>query len=481
MKKFIIIFTALLTALTACSTGRFSDPYSYAGVLDLRNYEFNESHTIPVQGEWEIYRGRLLEPSDFTNAANGSEEFADASIQWKNIYVNGERLSGDGCNTFRLTLLLPETNRTYGLSIPDINSAYTLFINGVEAGHSGIVADNKQDFFPHVVHKNFYFNAPGEKAEFVLQMANYGSHSGGCSGIISLGADATIQLHQRLDDWQTYFVIGALFIIAIYNIVLFITMNKLLAPFLFGLFSVLMILLFMIKTSGPVPTLFPGVNSFFLLRLDFIILFLIMPLYNSMIYMLYKQHVSLIVIIIANVVALILLIPGIFVPLDLMSVIGSIYRAMIFVTAVYLIVAMIRSYRSCVKKALYLIVGSIFLFATAFNHFLYSSRIINTYALTSLGVFVLLLCEALMLTQIFAETYLLSESLTTELKKKNDQLNEFAEQLEQKVLERTEELKKAQNRSSCRRNRFIGQAHRRHRTRDQESPELRQQLRPAFR
>lgn len=445
MKKFVIILTLILPTLVACSSGRAADPYSYGGILDLRGYDFRHNHNIVLQGEWEIYKGRLLNPADLNGIPGDETSYADPSLQWHNIYINGEQLPGEGCATFRLKILLDETNRVYGIRLPKIESAYILYINGVECGRVGEVAMNREGYRPHIMKQTYYFNAAGGQADIVLQMAHFGSRYGGSSGVFQLGPAPSIQISEQSENWLNYLLIGALIIISVYNIALFLPLNKYPAPFFFGLFCIVMLFFNLIEQSELIPRLFPTLNSFWLHRAGFILLLMVMPLYNSVIHTLYKQTVSIAVIIVMDVLSLLLLIPTMFLPMNILRVVEVIYVLLISINSIYLIAAMIKSYRAGIRRELYLVIGSSVFFVTALNDFLYTNRIIDSVNLTAVGLLVLIISQALMLTKIFSDTYLLSDNLSKELKKKNDQLNEFAEQLEQKVLDRTEELKKAQN------------------------------------
>jgi hypothetical protein len=111
------------------------------GVLLLCNEELTQNPVIWLVRDWEIYRGELLSPEDFTGA--GILPVPDEYIfigQYGGFenYVNGILIhSPHGSATYRLVINLPPEMRSYTLELPEIYSAYRLYINGLLMSETG--------------------------------------------------------------------------------------------------------------------------------------------------------------------------------------------------------------------------------------------------------------------------------------------------------------------------------------------------------
>jgi len=90
--------------------------------------------------DWEIYRGRLLTPDDFAgeNAPLPDEIVFIGQYGGFEGRVDGvpER-SPHGSASYRLLITLPDETASYTLELPEIFSAYKLYINGLPAAEMG--------------------------------------------------------------------------------------------------------------------------------------------------------------------------------------------------------------------------------------------------------------------------------------------------------------------------------------------------------
>jgi len=107
-------------------------PQALAGVLMLDSEKLEQWPVIYLVRDWEIYRGRLLEPEDFVNAPIFPDElvFIGQYGGFEGHIDSGARRSPHGSATYRLTIALPPEKRSYTLELPEIYSAYKLYING---------------------------------------------------------------------------------------------------------------------------------------------------------------------------------------------------------------------------------------------------------------------------------------------------------------------------------------------------------------
>ena len=108
-------------------------PQPVGGVLVLNENSLVAHPVVFLIRDWEIYRGKLLAPADFTGNPPAPDELVFIgqydNFEWGG--AAGPASSPHGSATYRLNISLPQTPRSYTLELPEIYSAYTLYINGV--------------------------------------------------------------------------------------------------------------------------------------------------------------------------------------------------------------------------------------------------------------------------------------------------------------------------------------------------------------
>ena len=132
----------LILATAACSAALFllcwhtdnkytmSGPRAAGGVLFLSEQDLWDNRFIYLTAGWEIYRGMLLEPEDFAYSPPEPDE-----IVFIGQYGGLEGRSGSdnhphGSATYRLNISLPNETESYMLELPEIYSAYRLYVDG---------------------------------------------------------------------------------------------------------------------------------------------------------------------------------------------------------------------------------------------------------------------------------------------------------------------------------------------------------------
>ena len=96
-------------------------PRAVQGILDLRNWDFEQDGVLSLEGEWEFFWQELLSPEDFKgdDAAERTGYILVPGV-W-NGYApqngNGQKLPGEGYATDRLVVLTNTDDPMLGLKI----------------------------------------------------------------------------------------------------------------------------------------------------------------------------------------------------------------------------------------------------------------------------------------------------------------------------------------------------------------------------
>ena len=84
-----------------------------------------------------------------------------------------------GFGSYRLKILLPETNRDYGIKLEEIGTAFQLFADGKKLAEGGKLADNPEEYRKDYKTRTVYFHPEKEAVEIIVNVCNYGDWVGG--------------------------------------------------------------------------------------------------------------------------------------------------------------------------------------------------------------------------------------------------------------------------------------------------------------
>lgn len=169
----------LLCLCWACAASAPA-PLARDGVLDLRETPPGASQMLPLNGEWELWWGELLQPDQL------AEHPPTGRIQVPGSW-EGERDGAEGFATLRLRVLLPPGSAPLAISSEAISVAHRMWINGVEVQSAGVVGTSAATEVPDVRPFLRALGQPGDALEVVLQISNFHHRVGGLRRAIELG------------------------------------------------------------------------------------------------------------------------------------------------------------------------------------------------------------------------------------------------------------------------------------------------------
>ena len=110
------------------------------GVLDLRAWPADDRSRVALNGEWAFYPNQWKGPDGTSRGepAGADPHWIQVPGPWEGVNENGNQI---GYGTYRLKLLVPDRNKTYGIWISDIRTAYRLYVNGELLHASGHPSD----------------------------------------------------------------------------------------------------------------------------------------------------------------------------------------------------------------------------------------------------------------------------------------------------------------------------------------------------
>ncbi len=268
-----------------------TDPHAEAGVLDLRNWDFDHQGPVSLSGMWNFYWNQFVDPSDLANAP------ATAQIKIPGTWVQARSpaaaTKGIGFATHTLHVLLPASmkGREVGLRIGEVASALRLYLDGAVVFENGRVGRNAQEEIPGFRPGYIRFTPQGSTIDIVLQISNHFHFEGGPVRAFDLGLASQLEKSRNQAAILDYFVMGCAAIFSVYSAFLFFTRRSDKSHFLFSLVAFI-ILLRLATVNWHLTEIFPSLPDRIQLRIDYFTLFLAPMLYYASVRSLFPADFS---------------------------------------------------------------------------------------------------------------------------------------------------------------------------------------------
>ncbi|WP_158500586.1 response regulator [Spirosoma radiotolerans] len=178
-------------------------PLAHQGVLDLKTVDFTQQ-CVELAGEWKWYWHQLRLP----NQPESTFEYTSLPQLWAHSTWQQKKLPGQGVATYSLRVLLPSRSVPLSLEVPDLNTAYRLFINGREAAHSGNPTTSSETTQPRWSTQLISLPATGDTITLLLQLANFQHAKGGVTKSMILGESGRMASKLALEQAMSVFLTG---------------------------------------------------------------------------------------------------------------------------------------------------------------------------------------------------------------------------------------------------------------------------------
>jgi signal transduction histidine kinase len=388
--------------------------------LDLSAYNFDESASVYLDGEWEFYWQKLLDPSTLDSTSS------------TNIHVPGSwhrqgSYSALGYATYVMKLRLPKSQAGLALYFPVINSAATVWVNGVIAERSGIVAIDPQLYKPRLLSTFISLPEKEQDIEIVVQVANFNYFSGGIAASPELGKSSQIVAAINRTNGIENFFAGSLIAMCIYQLILYVLFHRG-KPYLWlALICFGVAIRAMIVHGGSflLPNLFPEVSWEVWKKLEFGSVYAIVALFPLYVFHLFREHAPVKPIYFFSAISILLCGVLLFTPQFVYGRLLEICHVGLLLSFVYAVYSISRAWRAGNSDARIILFGVLASFPFILAEIMKNSRIfpveVNFMYLVEMGVLVFLLFQVYLLSHHYAKSY-------TNLEHMNQNLEQLVEE-----------------------------------------------------
>jgi signal transduction histidine kinase/ActR/RegA family two-component response regulator len=282
----------LLFHLLAHSASIASDiPRAEHGFIDLRNQTFISE--VPLDGHWFFYWNQLLKPSD---PGTQGAELLNFPSKWNTLSRGGKKLPAFGYASYKLTVLLPKSHGALSIAMPEVYTAYRLFLNGTVVAANGQVSTSPNGFVPEWHFNEVVIPAGIQRVVLVLQISNYAHRYGGIRKSIRLGSKAFIELKRERAKAMDFILSGCLLMAGLFFLGLYLVGNRDKAILLFSLFSIVYSYRIVGSDNYALHTILPDMSWYLAVRLEYISLFVGIGLFGLYTKYLYPKDINKIIV-----------------------------------------------------------------------------------------------------------------------------------------------------------------------------------------
>lgn len=225
LTPFIILIVLLAGG---CANKKQTTPLAIKGVINLTSTNLYKND-VALNGEWKFYWMQLLPAHE---ADTGSAPFTNFPMLW-----NSSGLPANGYATYQLKVLLPHNRPALAMFVPDVYTAYNLYINGKLAANNGTPATTVAAYNPHWISYTIQLPADKDTLSMVLQVANFIHSKGGPYKQLVVGEKGKLLLDEKVNLSIDFLLAGCIFMSGLFFFSLFVFGRRDRATLFFSLFS----------------------------------------------------------------------------------------------------------------------------------------------------------------------------------------------------------------------------------------------------
>lgn len=423
-----IFFCAMVLACAYAFSGRDSSRlHPEKGVLDLQDWQPGKDGALSLSGEWEFYWERFLTAQELEMGDSTPDVTADMPMVWNRYEIDGKNLPGYGYGTYVLRVNNAPRNQPLALHIPTFSTAYELYINDTMISSNGIIGTEASQSTPWYQPHTAEFTPESSSFYIIVHVSNFVYSRGGMWYTLNLGTPEQIQNEVRAVVNKDLLLTGALMVMAFYYLNIFMLRREDRS----SLYYVLMCLTFALRTLVFGDYLIYRVVPFITYRAIVVIEYLTVlwfPIFAA--YMLGQlfpeersQKVLRAFVVYAAGMSLIFL----FTPIVFFTKLVYVLDIAALITGAYPILCAARAFLNGKRDALTVLLGTLPVIVSAAHDMLYQNNRINSSVgeLVSVGLFLLLLMQSLVLARRSAEAFRSVNALSQKLLKLDKIKDEF--------------------------------------------------------
>jgi diguanylate cyclase (GGDEF)-like protein len=414
---------------------------AYDGQVTIQSSDFSSRKTLALVGDWSFFWKQLLEPDQLQGSIKKST-FIKGRGGWQSSTYNQD-YDAIGFATYHLDVALEKVANNLAIRIPQIESAYRLYIDTEFMASGGLVTDTELAGTPGF--NTAIVRIPDGLKTFsiTIQVSNYHSSWGGLWAPIVLGDADSLHTLQRDKVALSLFIMGALLITVIHSLIQFFLRPTDNIPLVFACLC----LLFFLRefTVDHMSFALSALAGGFVLitKLNFLSFYAGIPTALYFFHLSYNQEFHRKFCCFIYMVSIVFSAFVLFFPTRYFGLPLVLFEVFAVIVMLYMLQRIWVATTNKQRDAGVMLIGSLIAFSFAVNDILNVSGVITTGRFFSLGIIGFIMSQSFVTNNRFNQLSNHNETLTDKLKEHNADLELMSELLETKVEQRTRQLKLA--------------------------------------
>ena len=410
------------------------------GVFDLSDIELSENDVVKIEGDAEFYWNKLLSPNDFKNDSTLQPDgYLKIPGIWNKFILNGNKVGGFGYGTYHFKIKVNE-DKLYGIYIKAFDTEYKLWANDVSI-EEGKVGETEFASTPSWKRRLVMMPTENGEIDLVLQISNFRHRKGGAEEPMYFGTTNAITQFKLTKTIIEALFLGILLMLGFYHLVFYTFLPKEFANGLFGIGCLLVSLRLFTTGEKLILEIFPNLNWFVVIRLEYLSYTLALPLLLIFVYSFYKHYFSKIFIQGITVLSILFALLILIAPPKIFTYTPGYFQVLVFVSFMYVLVVLTISTLKKEENSVIFLAGALLFSIILANDVLYFDKVVNTGYLMYFGLSILAFSFSIVLSKKFSETFIKNKVLSDKFEVYNRELEETIETRTQFIVDQKNEIK----------------------------------------
>ncbi|MBW5446553.1 hypothetical protein GE107_10830 [Cohnella sp. CFH 77786] len=430
----LLLAVVILLMLASRSPAGETVPHPLAenGVLDLSAWDWDRDGIVPLAGRWQF---EWIAPVSGTRP--GDPKLMDVPGMWSDDNAeNGNRIPDCGYAVYRLKIILRNDRDLLAIRVPNISTSYEMYIDGKRSLSRGRVGPDAARTVPFQLPGTAYITSPGSVVDIRLFVANFYHRHGGIRTDLIMGTAEQIDRLQSRSAAQELIVFGCLLMIGLYHLGLFALRRKEYANLFFALLCLLVALRMGVIGEGFLVRWFSILNWQTSVRLEYIAFVLSGWTGLAHYHRMYPGELRRSWVVASGAAAVLLTAGSALLPTVVFTSWLAAYQVYVLANCLLIISGLLLSGYRKREGAWLALTGVAVMVAAVVNDMLFYNGWWRSTDLVPFGLLFLIIMNSFIIALRSSRTFERAEQMSVELKEWNDRL-------EERIAERTEELRKS--------------------------------------
>jgi diguanylate cyclase (GGDEF)-like protein len=285
----IFIAAALMVHIT-CYADEWSPPLQ--GELQVTSDMLQPGSTVELNGDYEFYWERFVEPGDF-GVGNKPDALQAIPGSWKGLELEESSPGRYGYATYRLLVALPaglRSGQVLGIEFGEVSHSYRLYLDGRLWYTCGTPGKDRQST-EYGVKSTIKTLPPGDSdtLEVLIHTSNFDYFRSGLNSAPRIGRVEDLEGDRSFGLVIDIFLFGAIFAIGLYHLILFMLRNREWSLLFFGLSCIIISARSIFNDNLTITAITDAFPAGLMLRIQFLSFYLGVAFYGIFTWLLFSN------------------------------------------------------------------------------------------------------------------------------------------------------------------------------------------------